>query len=402
MAVNCQLRVGTGGKSWWLLTPCLLKPSWLACTDSSESISQLSGMHAQSGGLSTSHTPEGGYQTYSFSRKELRESCLPLWGARILLVETGLQGGIAQYFLSSVLQYIPERQTAPQLPHHGTSWPVLHHAGHTEPCTIAWFSCIHFTPLLCQALARQAACCAVHLLQCHIVLAMNPGGFFSLQKGRARTCSALQKAQETFVFLSSLRGWSIFLCLDELGSGPLQDPGQNGRLLGVPSFHFSDGCTSLFPRREEKSKCGCVSCNTAVIISLWPWSGMHRKGGKYSCRSMKEALLPCRTCAVASAEGVGGEGAAQEHPTGLLSATWRGLMPRVTFVNLCRGQIWAPLAHKGAAQWQGTVPSWVVLKPRRGDFGTGCSCPSKMPVTPCHIGRLSSKISSSFFVTFYP
>lgn len=30
---------------------------------------------------------------------------------------------------------------------------------------------------------------------------------------------------------------------------------------------------------------------------------------------MKEALLPCRTCAVVFATGVDGEGAAQEHPT---------------------------------------------------------------------------------------
>lgn len=130
-----------GGDRWKKLvtSDILFIQTLLACTDSSESISQSSGMHAQSGGLSTSCVPEGGYMRYSFSRKERRESYLPLWGARILLGDTGVSArrDSAVFFKLSSSVHPKEADSISELLHHDISGPALPHAGHTEPCTMA-------------------------------------------------------------------------------------------------------------------------------------------------------------------------------------------------------------------------------------------------------------------------
>lgn len=93
--------------------------------------------------------------------------------------------------------------------------------------------------------------------------------------------------------VSAFREIKAFYHVPGCVPGSPQDPNQSGRLLGVPIYHFTGGRTPQIPRSKEKAKRGHVSCNTAIIISPWPWSGKRRKGGGAQLQKSEISIVAC-------------------------------------------------------------------------------------------------------------
>lgn len=212
-------------------------------------------------------------------------------------------------------------------------------------------------------------------------------GLFSLQEQRASTCFILQKALSYEWFKCCPSNERILsFCV----------------VLNVPFLQIKAGgclvCLLFISVRAAppSSQEGRKSQSVAVFPAIQLLSSPHdldqevigKEGGTQLQKSKRyfavgQPLCGCICCR--SRWGGTSPGAPAVHSIlqSTPCATWcnaKGASAPNPLFWLVLRTYQSTAVSQWAAQQEGTVPSWIALKPRRGHFGAGSSCPSKIPL----------------------